>query len=494
MQRVDRLAAALLERIRDGKRCDDLPVDRRIHRRLALVRHASGCPGERFVVIVQPSHEPIRPDLDLVPLHRRLDSESGNRTECGGCPDFEPSAAGCIDDGTRDRMFARVLRRGNQLQHPVVIALRNPQVRQLRLPLRHRPGLVQHHRIDPGHDLERSTLAKQRAHLRSLASADHDRRRRGKPHGTRTGNNQHADRGHKCIIEGWRWTDPQPCRERDCSDENDGRHKNTGDSIRELLNRGLAGLCLFDQPDDLRQHGIGANPGRTKRESTRLVDRATNDFRIAANLDRNRLTGHHRDIDVTAAIDDDTVDGNSLARSHPDEVVRDHLSDRNFENLPRALDARRLGLQLDQLADRCRRAPLGPGLEVLAGEYQRDDGRGSLEIQVGRPLGKQPRGNDGDHRVEVGGGAAHDDQRAHSRVEMPNLAPRLVIKAVTCIELHRRRQQQLEPVPGACRQPGAHGIAECRPRHRRHRNRHERDRQACADDDQPLQLGLLPVA
>ena len=74
-------------------------------------------------------------------------------------------------------------------------------VGQLRAALGQRSGLVEHHRVQARHRLERRALSEEDAQLCGLARAHHDRGRRGQTHGARTGDDQHADRRHEGVAQ-----------------------------------------------------------------------------------------------------------------------------------------------------------------------------------------------------------------------------------------------------------------------------------------------------
>jgi hypothetical protein len=111
-----------------------------------------------------------------------------------------------------------------------------------------------------------------------------------------------------------------------------------------------------------------------------------------------------------------------------------------MSTIARRVRPRRLRLQADQRLDGFRGARLGPRLQQLAEQHQRDDRGPAFEINVLR----QPEHRH--HRRETPGHAGPQrNQHIHVGTAAPQRLPGAVVKAPADPELHRRRQRQLQP-------------------------------------------------
>ena len=81
-----------------------------------------------------------------------------------------------------------------------------------------------------------------------------------------------------------------------------------------------------------------------------------------------------------ATLDDATVGGDLLARLHDEAHADGEVVDRD---LGAVLEGGGAGAELGQGAEGLAAAALGPGLEPLAEQDQRDDGGRGLEVDVG---------------------------------------------------------------------------------------------------------------
>ena len=157
------------------------------------------------------------------------------------------------------------------------------------------------------------------------------------------------------------------------------------DPVGEPLHGRLAGLGVLDEPGDLRQRGVGADPGRLDDEAAAGVDRRAGDRVAGADLDRHGLAGEQRGVDRRRAVVDDAVGGDLLARAHDEAVADGELVDRDARLVAVAEHGDVLGAELEQRAQGGAGAALGPGLEVAAGEDEHGDAGGDLEVDLGTP-------------------------------------------------------------------------------------------------------------
>ena len=97
--------------------------------------------------------------------------------------------------------------------------------------------------------------------------------------------------------------------------------KTRRDPVGEALHRRLARLRLGHEPGDLGERRVGADARGAHDEPAEslIVPPATSSRR--ADLDRNRLAGQHRAVDRRAALDDDAVRGDPLARPNDEQVA-----------------------------------------------------------------------------------------------------------------------------------------------------------------------------
>ena len=122
---------------------------------------------------------------------------------------------------------------------------------------------------------------------------------------------------------------------------------------------------------DLRELGVGADPGGPDHQPAAGVDRRADDRVTGADLDRHRLAGEHRRVDGRGAPDDLAVGGDLLPGPY-DELVADLQRGRPATRTSRAVAQHGdvLGAQRQQRAQRgAGRAP-GPGLEVAAEQQE----------------------------------------------------------------------------------------------------------------------------
>ena len=148
---------------------------------------------------------------------------------------------------------------------------------------------------------------------------------------------------------------------------------------------GALPVCAsVDEPGDLRQRGVGADLGRADDQPAAGVDRRARDLGARADLDRHRLAGQHAHVDRRAALLDDAVGGDLLAGA--DDEARRRPRARSIGDAALGAvgveDRDVLGAELEQRLQRGAGAALGARLEVAAGEDERGDDRGRLEVDL----------------------------------------------------------------------------------------------------------------
>ncbi len=163
----------------------------------------------------------------------------------------------------------------------------------------------------------------------------------------------------------------------------DRRHEPAGDRVGEPLDRRARALRLGDHRDDLREQRIAADALGAHDEAAGAVDGGAGDLVARRLLDRHRLAGDHRLVDRAVALEHDAVDRHLLARPHPQALAGDDRFERRCRSsLPSSRDeARALGREIEQGADRAAGLRAGAQLEHLAEQDQGGDHRRRLEIE-----------------------------------------------------------------------------------------------------------------
>ena len=212
--------------------------------------------------------------------------------------------------------------------------------------------------------------------------ADHQGGGRGQPEGARAGDDQHGDGGgerHGRAVGG-RGGEPEP--ERGHREGDHDRHEHGRHPVGEPLHRRLAGLGVLDEPGDLGQGGVGADPGGLHDEPTTGVDRRPGHGVAGTDLDGHGFAGEQRRVDGRGAVDDDPVGGHLLARAHDEAVADGELVDRDPDLDAVAEHGHVLGAELEQRLQGGAGAALGPGFEVAAGEDEHGDAGRDLEVDL----------------------------------------------------------------------------------------------------------------
>ncbi len=96
--------------------------------------------------------------------------------------------------------------------------------------------------------------------------------------------------------------------------------------------------------------------------------------------DGHRLSREHRFVDDAAALDDEPVGRDLLARPDAQAIAQADVRDRLVELLAVADDARRARRKVEQLPDRGARAAARPQLENLAEEHEHGDHDRGIEV------------------------------------------------------------------------------------------------------------------
>ena len=198
------------------------------------------------------------------------------------------------------------------------------------------------------------------AELGAAAGADEQGGRGGEAEGAGAGDDQHGDAGGERGGGGLAGAEPEP-EGADGEGDDDG-DEHGGDLVGEPLDGGLAVLGVGDEPGDLGQGGVGADPGGSHDEAAAGVDGGAGDGVAGADLDGDGFAGEQRGVDGRGAFFDDAVGGDLLAGADDEPVADGELADRDADLVAVAEDGDVLGAQVEQGSQGGAGACAWPGL------------------------------------------------------------------------------------------------------------------------------------
>ena len=235
-----------------------LTVSRTLERRARLA-----VPGDRrsrrrcapTATVVGPRRAPRTPTPGTVAERRRPAAASPT------------SARAARGDRPRDRMLARGLDRAGEPQHLRARRRRSSSATsdELHPALGDRAGLVEHDRVDAARLLEDLRAADQDAELRAAAGADHQRGRRREPERARAGDDQHGDGGRERRVDAEPPDASQPASVASESTITTGT-KTAETRSASRCTGALPDCASLDEPRDLRERRVGADPRRAHDE------------------------------------------------------------------------------------------------------------------------------------------------------------------------------------------------------------------------------------
>jgi hypothetical protein len=205
-----------------------------------------------------------------------------------------------------------------------------------------------------------------------------------------------------------------------------------------VLDRGLRSLGTLDQPADLTEDGPLPDPRRLEDERARRHEGAAEDRVRRPLVDRHRLAREHRLVDRGQALTNHAVDRDLLPRPNANEVPHHHVVDRDPRLGVAAQDRCLFCSELEEASQRAGRPALGPVLEVLPEQQERDDDPGDLEIDVAA----REQGID---RIAERRQGAEGDERVHVRGPVTGLPDRAGQEGPPGDELHRSHEGELHP-------------------------------------------------
>ena len=132
----------------------------------------------------------------------------------------------------------------------------------------------------------------------------------------------------------------------------------------------------------LGQLGVGADPGGPDDQAPAGVDGGAHHAVAGADLHRHALAGEQGGVDGGGALLDHAVGGDLLAGADDEAVAHGQLVDGDAALDAVAQDGDVLGAQLEQGPQGGAGTPLGPGLEVAAGQDEHGDAGGDLQVDL----------------------------------------------------------------------------------------------------------------
>ena len=294
----------------------------------------------------------------------------------------------------------------------------------------------------------------------------------GQSQGTGAGDDQHRYGREQTGLQGV--AAQQPAEQGDQSQAHHHRHEHPADAIHQLLDGRLGGLGVFHQADDAGQHRLATQGGDLDLQIALAVDGAPHHLVTGALGDRAAFAGEQGFVHLAFALQDAAVGGDALARAQLQAVAQAQAIQGDLFFLAGRIQAPgAFRAQGFQGAQGRAGAALGAGLQVFAQAHQGDDHGRRLEIEMGAVL-DQPE----IEAQAIGGAGAQGDQHIHVAAAGAQGMPGTAIEARADDELHRRRQQELQP--GGRHQVPAEG-----------RQQHGQD-QRCGQQQRQGQFEMLP--
>jgi hypothetical protein len=249
-------------------------------------------------------------------------------------------------------------------------------------------------------------------------------------------------------------------------------HEHPGDPVGEPLHRCLAALRVRDQLRHLGQGRLAADPRRRDDEATAHVGGGA-DHRVAGtDLDGHALTGEQGLVHGGGAGHDLAVGRHPLPRSHHEAHADAQLPDRDAPLGPGIVDhGHVLGAEVEERLQRGAGAPLGPRLEVPAGEDEGGDGGRHLQVDlVGSAPALEPDRHrhrharlprlteeEGVERPGEGGEDPDGDEGVHRRRTVPEVRPGGPVERPRRPGGDRGGQGERQPLPALELERGDHG-------------------------------------
>ena len=225
--------------------------------------------ASRCLQLVRP---PTARDGQPAIAHARFHAASRHGPHVDCVRQFEALLHRRVDHRACEGMLAAALHRRGEAQDLGARARGRQDLGHARLAFRQRAGLVEGHDAGAVRGLERLRVLDQDAVARRDPGTDHDRRGRGEPERTGTGDHEHGHRvedGHFPIA-----AEESPGEQRHAGRRDDRGHEHLAHAVDQALDRRLGRLGRLDLADDARERALRAHGDRARDEATFAVHRA----------------------------------------------------------------------------------------------------------------------------------------------------------------------------------------------------------------------------
>ena len=341
--------------------------------------------GQSCGVCALRRHQPRAAERDPPPLDLADDALADQRAKPGGVRERRARA--------RPRRGRWLRRSGARWRAPgwrPAAATRAPSTPGLALtvvtdgrPCGQRAGLVESDEGRRAPGAERLGVAHQHAGRRAAADAHHHRHRRRQAQRARTGDDQHRDRRAERVGEPRLRAEHHPRDEAVTSAITITAGANQPETWSASRWIGARLRCASATIWTIRATSVSAPTFSARIDKAAAhVDRAADDLVARPLLDRHRLAGEQRLVDLTLAARHLAVDRDRLAGPHAQRIADADVAQRDRLVGPVGDDApRRLRGQRQEAADRPAGARARPQLQHLAEQRQHHDDRGGLEVE-----------------------------------------------------------------------------------------------------------------
>src|SRR5688572_15015571 len=354
--------------VRDSENPGELPVNRREHGGLALcleLLRCRACIPDRDTVL---THEVAVAKQNVLSVDAGFDAKPWQRAKFGRVRHLDLTISRSTHDRFSQRMLASLLSTGSETEHSLLrVSANRDEVGQHWLPASDCSRLVENNRVQLVGGFQTLSPLDEHPVLRTAPRAYHYRRRRSETEGARAGDDQHRHEIHERHRKphfGRR--ENEPGGKRRYRDAQNYRREDSADDVGESRDGGFRSLGIVNHSHDLLQRRIAADLCRLESECASQIERPAEHLFTRSLFDRQTLASEHGFVHRRAALADDPVDRDLIARPDLNDVALYDRVDRNLHFFAIADYASGLRLELHQLADRIRRASLGPRLEHSA--------------------------------------------------------------------------------------------------------------------------------
>ena len=269
-------------------------------------------------------------------------------------------------------MFAAALQAGGQLQClPFVNARQHQPLGKFGFAYRQGAGFVKGQHINFVGQFKRLRVFDEDSVFGSDACTRHDGGGCGQPQCARAGNHQHRHRMHHGQLK--RMACEPPAQQRGEGNHQHHGYKYRTDFIDQALNGRFGGLSVFNQRDDLCQHGLASHSGDLHHDAAFAIDGTACELVAELFGNRKRLACQHGLIDLRQTLQQRAIDRKAFPRLDHNAVAHQHLSHGHIDFAIQAHQMRDIRAQGVQCANGGGRLPLGACLQPLAQQHKGND-------------------------------------------------------------------------------------------------------------------------